>query len=127
MTDPIDGGEKTMSESEPVEGGCGCGRHRHASPGGATPGERPAWAVAPAVRQTLDARPMLAAGEHPVGQVLAMLGTLEGEEVLQLLTPFVPEPLIDRVRGRVRGRGFAAYSAVEEPGLVRTFFRREQA
>lgn len=117
MSERIDDGRQ--------EGGCTCGRHGSAgpSPGAAERRERPAWASATAATHTLDARPMLAAGEHPVGQVLALLGTLQGEEVLQLLTPFVPEPLVDRASGG----GFVAYSAVEAPGLVRTFFRRGQA
>lgn len=105
------------------EGGCACGGHRPAIPGSTGDGPRPTWAVAPAARHTLDARPMIAAGEHPAAQVMALLEAIKDEEVLELLTPFVPEPLIERVRGR----GYAAHTVVEELGLARTFFRKERA
>jgi hypothetical protein len=62
---------------------------------------------------------MIAAGEHPAGQVMALLAALAGGEVLQLLTPFIPEPLIERARAG----GYLAHTVVEEAGLARTFFR----
>ncbi len=102
------------------EGGC-AGGHRAATPGATASGDgaRPAWATASAATHTLDACPMIAAGQHPAGQVMALLGALKGGEVLQLLTPFIPEPLI----GRVRAAGYLSHTVVEEAGLARTFFR----
>lgn len=103
------------------EAGCGGGGHRPAIPGssGLGDGTRPAWAIAAAAARTLDARPIIAAGEHPAGQVLDQLAALAPGEVLQLLTPFIPEPLI----ARIRRAGFLAHTVVEEAGLARTFFR----
>jgi hypothetical protein len=104
------------------EGGCG-GRHRPATVGARGPGDgpRPPWATASAVARSLDARPMIAAGEHPAGQVMALLAELPRGEVLELVTPFIPEPLIERVRAR----GYLSHTVVDEAGMARTFFRGE--
>jgi hypothetical protein len=51
------------------------------------------------------------------------LAVLAGAEVYQLLTPFVPAPLVDLARSK----GFASYSVKEGDALVRTFFRRDAA
>lgn len=118
--------KRSPSDPEPAHAGCGCDGHGHGAGGPeveATPGERPAWAAVEASTRTLDARPMLAAGDHPVSQVMETLGTLAGGEVFQLVTPFLPRPLIERAQWR----GFLAFSVAEGAGLVRTFFRRAQA
>jgi len=85
------------------------------------PTERPAWAVEEAVTRTLDARASIEAGEHPMPRVMADLAKLEASQVYELVTPFVPAPLLDLARGR----GFASHSVTEAPGLVRSYFRRE--
>jgi hypothetical protein len=85
--------------------------------------ERPAWAAGPAVTRTHDARPTIAAGEHPMARVLADLAALADGEVYALVTPFVPAPLVELARER----GFAAFSAPEGDDVVRTYFRRDGA
>ncbi len=107
---------------EDHEHGCTGAGHRPAIPGtgAGSEGPAPSWASAPAARHTLDARPMIAAGEHPAGQVMALLDEMQPGEVLQLLTPFVPVPLIERVKRR----GCLAHVVVEELGLARSFFRK---
>jgi hypothetical protein len=90
--------------------------------GGASP-ERPTWAVEDAATRTHDARAAIEAGEHPLPRVMADLAALAEAEVYQLLTPFVPAPLVDLARGK----GFVAYSVREGDALVRTFFRRDTA
>ena len=88
---------------------------------GGAPTERPAWAVEGAVNRTLDARAAIEAGEHPMPQVMADLAKLGDAQVYELVTPFVPAPLLDLARGK----GFASYSFTEAPGLVRSYFRKE--
>jgi hypothetical protein len=44
----------------------------------------------------LDAREMLAAGEHPVNQVMADLKQLPARKIYKLEAPFLPAPLIDK-------------------------------
>ncbi len=91
-------------------------------PGG-TPAERPAWAVEGAAIRTYDARAEIEAGKHPLPFVMAHLADLAQADVYQLLTPFLPAPLVDLARTR----GFASYSVKEDDALVRTFFRRSGA
>ena len=89
-------------------------------PGGA-PTARPPWADEEGATRTLDARAGIEAGEHPLPRVMADLAALADAEVYQLLTPFVPAPLVDLARST----GFAAFSVRESDALVRTFFRRD--
>ncbi len=63
-------------------------------------GERPAWVDQVKVVTTDDAREAIAAGEHPLPRVLAAVGALEPGQAHLLITPFVPAPLLDKVRDR---------------------------
>jgi hypothetical protein len=91
-----------------------------AAEGGGGPSPRPAWAAEASAARTHDARAAIEAGEHPMPRVIADLVALAEGEVYQLLTPFVPAPLVDLAKGK----GFEAFSVAAEEGLVRTFFRR---
>ena len=48
------------------------------------------------------------------------LGTLNPGEVYQLITPFVPTPMIDLVKQR----GFESHTVSHGPDLCHTYFRR---
>jgi hypothetical protein len=85
----------------------------------AQPGTLPAWVGAAARTVTLDARPMLAAGAHPLQEVMNGLAALGDGEVYEMITPFVPAPLVEMARAR----GFEAYSTWDRD-VVRTYFRR---
>jgi hypothetical protein len=54
------------------------------------------WMNEKPVHKTMDAREMLAAGEHPVNQVMADLKQLPQGKIYKLLAPFLPAPLIDK-------------------------------
>jgi hypothetical protein len=82
--------------------------------------ERPPWATAPAVTRRHDARAAIEAGEHPLPKVMADLAALAAGDVYELVTPFVPAPLIDLAREK----GFASFSVSEGDALVRTYLRR---
>jgi len=58
--------------------------------------EKPSWFRAEAVVKELDARDMLARGEHPVNQVIADLKTLKESEIYKLVVPFLAAPLVDK-------------------------------
>lgn len=60
---------------------------------------KPQWVDLWPLSGELDARPMLAAGDHPVGQVLADLQKLPAERKYRLIVPFLPVPLIDKATG----------------------------
>ena len=85
------------------------------------PPERPGWAAAGAVSRALDARADIEAGEHPMPAVMGELARLGAGQVLELVTPFVPAPLLDLAREK----GFESFSVTEGPGLVKTWFRKE--
>lgn len=57
---------------------------------------KPEWFTSEKIAKSLDARPMLEAGEHPVNQVIADLKQLNEGEIYELTTPFLPAPLIDK-------------------------------
>jgi hypothetical protein len=57
---------------------------------------KPDWFNAEAVKQEIDIRKMLNAGEQPVNQVLADLNQLSSGEIYKVIAPFLPAPLIDK-------------------------------
>lgn len=57
---------------------------------------RPWWMDEKTVHKEMDAREMLAAGEHPVNQVMADLKQLPKGKLYKLEAPFLPAPLIDK-------------------------------
>ena len=59
---------------------------------------KPKWVDESKIVKKLDARAMLAEGGHPVGVVLEELQDLKGDEIYMLITPFLPQPLLDRVK-----------------------------
>jgi uncharacterized protein (DUF2249 family) len=79
---------------------------------------QPEWVSSRLVVRSLDARPLLQAGEHPVNRVLGDLGELKKGQAYELLTPFLPAPLIDLAKQK----GYAAWSKAEAPELYRTLF-----
>ena len=69
--------------------------------GGTTPdntGDAPAWLDKQGIVKTFDARSLIAGGGHPLEAVLSELKDLKAGEVFELLTPFLPAPLLDIVR-----------------------------
>ena len=58
--------------------------------------QKPVWFSAEKVVKQFNASEMLAAGEHPVNQVIADLNHLEEGKIYLLLAPFLTAPLIDK-------------------------------
>lgn len=67
---------------------------------------RPEWLHEDRVRARIDGDRILAAGEHPLGRVRAALAGMPPGQILELATPFRPEPLI----AVLRNGGFLVYS-----------------
>ena len=80
--------------------------------------ERPEWVREPV--QTLDARAMIASGDHPFSRVMGGLDALNPGEVYLLVTPFVPAPLVNAAKEK----GFAAWSDSSEAEEVKTWFTK---
>ena len=86
----------------------------------AVPEDAPAWITAGQVVEIIDAIPMLEQGIHPIGKVREVCAGLQPGELLQLLSPFRPQPLIDTMH---RG-GLQVFSAETAPGCHCTWFMR---
>jgi len=48
----------------------------------------------------LDLRPSIARGDHPLGEVLAAVEALAQRGVLELVAPFEPRPMLEKLRAR---------------------------
>lgn len=57
---------------------------------------KPVWFNEQKIKQEFDVREMLAAGEHPVAQVMADLNVMPHDTIYKLIAPFLPAPLIDK-------------------------------
>ncbi|MDX9905035.1 MAG: DUF1858 domain-containing protein [Bacteroidales bacterium] len=58
---------------------------------------KPSWLIQDKIVKTLDARPVIEQGGHPLGEVLTGVGDLKPGEIYELISPFLPAPLIERV------------------------------
>jgi uncharacterized protein (DUF2249 family) len=65
-----------------------------------TMNQTPSWFSEDKITITIDARPMLEAGHHPINDVFEALGKLETGQILKLITGFVPAPLLDKARDK---------------------------
>jgi hypothetical protein len=72
--------------------------------------------------RTLDVRPLIARGEEPFQRIMSTVASLAAEESLMLLTPFLPSPLIEKLRAD----GFTAAPERTAGGTWQTLFVRDQ-
>jgi uncharacterized protein (DUF2249 family) len=61
--------------------------------------QKPGWFDAAKVVDEIDTRDMLHAGEHPVHVVLSGVKKLKKGEILKVIAPFLPAPLIEKASG----------------------------
>jgi Domain of unknown function (DUF1858) len=73
----------------------------------------PDWMKNADVAKSLDARPIIAGGGHPLEQVLRELKELPHGSIYLLITPFLPSPLLDLVRKQ----GYQVWSRKNDEGL----------
>ena len=78
----------------------------------------PEWFDRLKIVDTVDARPLIEAGEQPVTVVMAHLKRLGPGQIFALITPFVPAPLIDLARKQ----GYEVWSREDSPEVVLTYF-----
>lgn len=71
--------------------------------------------------RTLDVRPLIASGEHPLQQIMEIVATLGPADELVLLTPFLPAPLIEKLGSE----GFHARPERRADGAWQTRFARD--
>lgn len=86
--------------------------------GAAGKSEKPSWLKEEKIVKRLDARPIIEQGGHPLGEVLTGVNDLKPGDLYELITPFLPAPLIEKVVDH----GFDAWSKKESENLIRTYF-----
>jgi uncharacterized protein (DUF2249 family) len=80
--------------------------------------QKPTWLVKANIKITLDARPILASGEHPLERVLQEADSLSSGEIYEIITPFHPMPMIEKLNVK----GFESFTEQDESGLFHSFF-----
>lgn len=71
----------------------------------------------------LDVRPVLATGEDPLTQILAMASGLSGDDILRIEAPFNPHPL----RKMMASKGFDSFGAELGPRHWEVFFKYQDS
>lgn len=81
---------------------------------------RPEWLNNATITETLDARDMLARGEHPLTAVLEKMHNFDAGNIFLLITPFKPMPMIEKVAAT----GAETWTDESAPGEFHTFFKK---
>ena len=82
--------------------------------------EKPVWVKNENVVVTYDATLDIENGAHPISKVTKDIMQLNNNEIYLLITPFLPEPLIDLIKGK----GFEVYSEKEDENYINTFIKK---
>ncbi len=61
--------------------------------------QKPSWFSKRKVVETIDVRDMLHEGEQPLHIVLSAIKKLNKKEILEIIAPFLPAPLLDKAIG----------------------------
>ena len=80
--------------------------------------EKPEWFNESLIIETLDAREMLQAGQHPLAEVLSKTSQMKTGQIFKMITPFTPMPLIEKVVDK----GLSAYVQTVSEVEIHTFF-----
>ncbi len=80
----------------------------------------PAWLDKRNIKITLDARPILASGEHPLQRVMEECASLQPGEIYMIITPFPPTPMIEKLTAL----GYENFVENADNGIFHTFFTR---
>lgn len=78
----------------------------------------PDWFDKKRIVKSLDARPILDAGEQPLSIVMKDLKGFSQGDIYKLITPFLPAPIIEMASGK----DIKTWSKQEQPELFKTFF-----
>ncbi|MCD4735430.1 MAG: DUF1858 domain-containing protein [Bacteroidales bacterium] len=81
-------------------------------------GKSPSWFDEDKIVQLFDAREIIAQGGHPLSNVMEDLRNLQSGNIYELITPFLPAPLIDKVKEQ----GFETWTKKEDASLFRSYF-----
>lgn len=79
---------------------------------------KPLWFDNQLITEVLDAREMLQAGQHPLAEVLARTTAMPEGSIFELVTGFIPMPLIEKVTAN----GLKAYVDQKSQSEFHTYF-----
>ncbi len=80
----------------------------------------PDWFNENNIVNSIDARPLLARGEHPVQLMMMETQKLNKGEILEMITPFKPTPLLDMISQN----GFEVFSLKINESLFKNYFMK---
>ncbi|MFC2165780.1 DUF1858 domain-containing protein [Acidobacteriota bacterium] len=84
--------------------------------------DEPAWFSPSRIVKSFDARSMLEAGEQPIQRVFAECRDLTGGDIYELITPFLPAPLIESAREK----GFLTWATEDPNSVFKTYLTPNQ-
>jgi len=79
--------------------------------------EPPSWFDVSRIAISFDAGPMLESGGQPIQRVFSECNNLKPGEIYELITPFLPAPLIESAREK----GYAVWTREEGSGIFKTY------
>lgn len=79
---------------------------------------KPKWLDPAVIKISLDARPLLAQGIHPLERVQNECASLNPGEIYEIITPFPPSPMIEKMTAT----GFETHSEISTDGMFHTYF-----
>lgn len=83
--------------------------------------QKPEWLLPEKLDFTLDAREMLSRGEHPMGIILSKVEQLKNDCMIELITSFVPAPLI----AKVEAEGLLCFTTQDTEDEYHTYFYKK--
>ncbi len=79
---------------------------------------QPEWFSRQAIVNTIDIREMLNRDEQPVHEVLAAIRKLNDNQILEIIAPFIPAPLLDKSLSL----GYKHWLSKDNDGTYKVFF-----
>lgn len=80
--------------------------------------KQPSWFDRARIIQSYDAREDINAGNHPMQFIFGEIGKTKHGEIFELITPFVPAPIIDKLGEK----GYAAWTEMVDENTYKTYF-----
>lgn len=72
------------------------------------------------IKETIDGRPIISSGGHPLQMVMQKIAESKSGEIIKLITPFAPIPMIDIAKER----GFKICLEKVSENLYHTYFKK---
>lgn len=82
--------------------------------------EQPDWFSTNLISELLDAREMLKSGQHPLAEVIQRTSDMKPGQIFELITPFTPMPMIEKIMDK----GFSVYVKAISDTEIHTYFSK---